>query len=169
MIGGFFHGIQDGVFRAGVKQAGDSRLRGVRGEYGDIDAHDEAMGLPLVEVVGRLVDHLGLPTVAAIGGVNETRAVRLWMQHGGRAPQRPHVLRFALQLASMVASDADGDVARAWFQGCNPHLEDQVPAVMLREQPLQEIQAPLMAAARSFASRTESHPKNRRSRGPFVE
>jgi hypothetical protein len=130
--------------------------RGVRGEYGDFDAHDEAMGLPMVEVVGRLVDYLGAPTVAAIGGVNETRAVRQWMHKGGREPQRPHVLRFALQLASMVANDGDGDVARAWFQGCNPHLEDQVPAVMLRDRPLGEIQAPLIAAARSFAKRTES-------------
>jgi hypothetical protein len=127
---------------------------GPRGELGAFQAHDEAMGLPMVEVVRRLVDYLGATTVAAIGGVNETRAVRQWMSKGGREPQRPHVLRFALQLASMIANVADADVARAWFQGSNPHLADEVPALMLRSLPLDEIQGRLMAAARSFASRT---------------
>lgn len=128
-------------------------IRGVRGEYGDFEAHDDAMGLPMVEVVERLVDYLGAPTVAAIGGVNETRAVRQWMHKGGREPQRGNVLRFALQLASMIANTEDGDVVRAWFQGCNPHLEDRVPAVMLRDRPLGEIQGSMIAAARAFAKR----------------
>jgi hypothetical protein len=130
-------------------------LRGLRGEQGAFEAHEEAMGLPVYEVVRRLVDCLGASTVAAIGGVNETRAVNRWMEKSGREPQRPHVLRFALQIASMIAAESDSDVARAWFQGSNPHLNDQVPAVLLRNRPLHELQEPLMAAARAFARRGE--------------
>jgi hypothetical protein len=128
-------------------------VRGPRGELSAFDAHDEAMGLPTTEVVSRLVDYLGATTVAAIAGVGETRAVKQWMSKGGREPQRQHALRFALQLAAMIASKADADVVQAWFSGSNPHLGDQVPALMLRNRPLDEIQGPLMTAARSFADR----------------
>ena len=116
------------------------------------DAHNEAMALPLTEVVQQLVDMLGATSVATIGGVRETRAVQQWIA-SEREPQRPHVLRFALQLALMIASLASRDMARAWFHGSNPHLDDQVPIALLRDRPLESIQVPLMAAVRSFAAR----------------
>ena len=94
---------------------------------------------------------LGAPTVAALGGVAETRTVRQWMAH--RRPQRPNTLRFALQLATMIAGAADEQLARAWFHGSNPQLDDGVPVIMLRSLPLEQIQPRLMSAARSFAAR----------------
>ncbi|HEY8322369.1 MAG TPA: hypothetical protein VIG46_11335 [Candidatus Baltobacteraceae bacterium] len=109
------------------------------------------MSQPIGEVVRSLVDMLGLSLVAVIGGVSETRAVQQWMSE--REPQRPHVLRFALQLALMITEAGDGSVARAWFQGSNPRLDDRSPGVMLHTLPLEQIQAPLMAAARAFAAR----------------
>lgn len=128
--------------------------RGPRGELSAYAAHDEAMSLPVAEVVRRLVGYLGATSVAAIGGVNETRAVKQWMRGDGRAPQRPHVLRFALQLASMIAA-ADGqmETVRAWFQGSNPHLEDEVPMLILRNRSLSDVQARMMSAARFFVTR----------------
>jgi hypothetical protein len=117
----------------------------------DYAAHNHAMASSIGTVVEQLADLLGLTAEAAIGGVNETRAVTQWIS--GREPQRPHVLRFALQLANMIATTEDRAVARAWFQGSKPHLDDRVPLLMPRNEPLEEIQAPLMAAARSFASR----------------
>jgi hypothetical protein len=116
------------------------------------DAHHEAMALPLAEAVQQLVDLLGATTVAGIAGVRETRAVQQWIT-GEREPQRPHVLRFALQLALMISSLASRDMARAWFHGSNPHLDDEVPIVLLRDRSLESIQVPLMAAVRSFAAR----------------
>jgi hypothetical protein len=117
----------------------------------DVAVHSHAMSIGISSVVEELVDLLGLTAVAAIGGVNETRAVTQWI--GGREPQRAHVLRFALQLATMIVTAEDRAIARAWFQGSNPHLHDRVPLLMLRNEPLEEIQVPLMAAARSFANR----------------
>ena len=117
----------------------------------DISAHEHAMSMPIREVVRELVNLLGATTVALIGGVSETRAVAQWMN--GREPQRPHVLRFALQIGGMIATRLDGEVARAWFNGSNPQLDDRVPVTLLRSTPLNEVQGPLLEAARSFAMR----------------
>lgn len=117
----------------------------------DFDAHEHAMGMPISYVVTELADLLGANAVAMVGCVAETRAVAQWMS--GREPQRPHVLRFALQIANMIATATDREVARAWFNGSNPHLGDRVPLLMLRDEPLHEIQGPLLQAARVFADR----------------
>lgn len=117
----------------------------------DVDSYNHAISTPLTQVVQELIDILGPTLVATIGGVNETRAVMQWLK--SRKPQRPHVLRFSLQLARMIAIKEDVTMIRAWFQGTNPGLGDRSPALLLRTLPLDEIQAPLMAAARSFAAR----------------
>lgn len=118
----------------------------------DVDAHERAMSLPIGEVVSELVGLLGATMVATIGGVTETRAVHQWTL--GRDPQRPHVLRLALQIALMIASvDGDHEAVRAWFSGSNPRLNDAIPSLMLRSEPLDRIQGPLMKAARAFAAR----------------
>ncbi|MFZ0573131.1 MAG: hypothetical protein WA304_00995 [Candidatus Cybelea sp.] len=118
------------------------------------EAHNEAMSLPIPTVVESLVGLLGATTVAEIAGVKETRAVQQWAS-GEREPQRSHVLRFALQLAMMISTVTSRHMAGAWFHGANPHLDDQIPIVLLRDQPLESIQVRLMAAVRSFASRNE--------------
>ena len=120
-----------------------------------IEAHEHAVSLPIREVVRQLADLLGATTVATIGGVGETRAVAGWM--GERGPQRPNVLRFALQIATMIAAGSDRELARAWFHGSNPRLDDGVPALLLRDRPLADIQGPLLAAARAFAARPSAH------------
>ncbi len=127
----------------------ESSFRAVRN---DVDAHNRAMSIPIAHVVAELVDLLGATTVAVIGGVGETRAVQRWLTD--REPQRPHVLRFALQIGLMIASSTDREIARAWFHGSNPALGDQSPMLVLRNQPLQEVQVDVLAAARAFARRS---------------
>ncbi len=120
----------------------------------DLEAHEHAMSMSISDVVRELNDLLGATTVASIGGVTETRAVAQWMN--GRVPQRPHVLRFALQIANMITTPDDGEVARAWFHGSNPHLNDATPVMLLRDGSPGEIQGPLLKAARAFAMRNGS-------------
>lgn len=55
----------------------------------------------------------------------------------------------------MISTVTSRHMAGAWFHGANPHLDDQIPIVLLRDQPLESIQVRLMAAVRSFASRAE--------------
>jgi hypothetical protein len=116
-----------------------------------VEAHNHAMEIPIRQVVEELVAYLGATTVAAIAGVKETRAVQQWM--ADREPQRPHVLRFALQLVTMVARQNEPALARAWFHGSNPALGDQTPIVLFRSRPLDDIAGDLMSAARAFAAR----------------
>src|ERR1700689_5131136 len=118
------------------------------------EAHNEAMSLSTPTVVETLVGLLGATTVAEIAGVKETRAVQQWAA-GEREPQRAHVLRFALQLAMMISTVTSRHMASAWFHGANPRLDDQIPIVLMRDQPLETIQVRLMAAVRSFASRKD--------------
>jgi hypothetical protein len=126
-------------------------LRGKRGEWSAVESHERAMSTPIEEVVRELVELLGATTVALIGGVGETRAVAQWMT--GRAPQRPNVLRFTLQVASMIADIHDPELVKSWFHGSNPHLGDRTPAFVLRDEPLHKVQGEIMTAARSFAAR----------------
>jgi hypothetical protein len=115
------------------------------------DAHTQAMSLPISDIVRLLLDYLDATTIAVIAGVQETRAVSSWL--GDREPQRPQTLRFALQLATMIAGARDREFCKAWFHGSNPHLDDRVPMIMLRDRPLFEVQRELLAAARLFAAR----------------
>lgn len=117
-------------------------------------AHEYAMSISIQAVVTHLVDLLGAPTVAVIGGVQETRAVQQWMTE--REPQRADQLRFALQLATMIAAASDRSIARAWFRGANPRLNDEMPMIILRDRPLEESQGNLLQAARSFAARNDA-------------
>ena len=117
------------------------------------DAHTQAMSLPIREIVSQLLELLDATTIAVIAGVHETRAVNSWL--GAREPQRPQVLRFALQLASMIADASGAEICKAWFHGSNPHLNDRVPMLMLRDLPLSDIQPELLAAARLFAARPQ--------------
>jgi hypothetical protein len=122
----------------------------------DSDAHERAMSMSIAQVVQELEELLGATIVAEIAGVSETRAVAQWKN--GREPQRPHLLRFALQIALMIAGRADREVARAWFHGSNPYLDDARPISLLRERPLHEVQANLLKAARAFALRKNHDP-----------
>jgi hypothetical protein len=131
----------------------------------ELEAHNRAMSTPIADVVRELVDLLGATTVAAIGGVSETRAVQRWMSD--REPQRPHVLRCALQAGLWIAAGADREIARAWFHGSNPLLGDQSPMLVLRNGPLHAVQGDVLGAARAFSRRHEGAPSQVRFRGGF--
>jgi hypothetical protein len=126
-------------------------LDGQHQKRSDLDAHDWVTGLTIHQAVRELARILGATTVAVIGGVKEARAVQQWM--ADREPQRPHVIRFALQLATMLADGAGGEFAKAWFHAANPRLDDRIPMFMLRDLPLEDVQAPMLRAARAFAAR----------------
>lgn len=114
-------------------------------------AHARAMRAPFPQVVAELRDLLGPRLVAYLGSVRETRAVAQWAA-GARGPgeETRMRLRLALQLALMVAGADGPEVARAWFQGLDPELDDDSPARLVREGELAEIGRHLLGAARAF-------------------
>ncbi len=117
----------------------------------DYAAHAQAVRAGLPDVVVSLRSILGARLCAYLGSVKETRAVNEWAE-GMRIPsaETQRRLRLALQVAQTIA-DADGaEVARAWFQGLNPHLEDRSPARLLREGDIDEVGPEIVAAERVF-------------------
>jgi hypothetical protein len=117
----------------------------------DYAAHQRAVRASFPEVASTLREVLGAKLCAYLGSVKETRAVNEWAD-GRREPSAgtQQRLRLALQVALAIA-DADGpDVARAWFQGLNPQLDDRSPARLLREGELEEIGPLVITAERAF-------------------
>lgn len=117
----------------------------------DYAAHARAVRLAFPEVVDGLRAILGLKLCAYLGSVKETRAVNEWaegVREPGDAVQRR--LRLAFQVAEAIAGVDGPEVARAWFQGLNPQLDDRSPARLLREGELDEVGPEVIAAERAF-------------------
>jgi hypothetical protein len=117
-------------------------------------AYQRAHEGEFADMVTQLVDLLGVQLVAIIGGVTDGRRVRDW-KSGTRDPKDPQsepTLRFALQLAIIVTRNRTRSprIAQAWFQGGNPILGYESPAVVLRDGLLNDIRPKLIDAARSF-------------------
>jgi hypothetical protein len=115
---------------------------------------------PFAESVTRLVEILGAGLVAVLGDVKETRAVREWIEEKRHpSDRRQQILKFALYVAQLVASKYGREGAQSWFQGLNAHLEDEVPALVLRDlrdKNLDEVtkaERDVLAAARNFVER----------------
>ena len=105
-------------------------------------------------LVDRLRGLLGARLVAVIAGVQETRLIHEWAA-GNNAISDP-ILMTKLQLAfitaSLLADRESPAVAQAWMQGKNPVLEDQVPALLLRNSHSPETGQQILAAARAFTT-----------------
>ncbi|MBF6548834.1 hypothetical protein [Nocardia brasiliensis] len=113
-----------------------------------IASHVETARLPVPELVRLLVHNLGPTLVALIAGVRDRKLPYKWSQADGPRPRDASLAR--LQMAHrcwMVLSTAEGDdIARSWFIGANPRLDEESPAVAIREDRL----AAVMAAAVAF-------------------
>jgi hypothetical protein len=117
----------------------------------DYAAHVRAVRSTFPEVVAALREILGLKLCAYLGSVKETRAVNEWAE-GVREPSDAvqRRLRLALQVAGAIAEVDGPEVARAWFQGLNPQLDDRSPARLLREGDIDEVGPEVIAAERAF-------------------
>jgi hypothetical protein len=113
-------------------------------------AHQEALRLPLPELVRRLADLIGRKLTAYAAGVQDTRALDRWIdgvRPYGDAEQR---LRLTFQVARTLADYDSPSIVQAWLMGVNPELGDRVPLSLLREGEIGTVGAEVMAAARSF-------------------
>lgn len=119
----------------------------------DLEAYEHVARVAFPELVAELTELLGAKLVAYLAGVGETRAVRQWSS-GVRAPRPPvpERLRLVLQVAWLIARHDNASVARAWFQGLNPQLDDRSAARLLREGDLDEVGPLVLSAARAFVS-----------------
>jgi len=119
----------------------------------ELDAYDHSARIEFPALVRELCEILGPKLVAYIAGVREVRAVRQWSAGEREArPPIPERLRFTLQVALLVSRHDSPAVARAWFQGLNPQLDDRSAARLLRSGDLEEVGPLILSAARAFVS-----------------
>lgn len=116
-----------------------------------IDMHLQLLGRSSSDVTKGLVDVLGAPLVAVIGGAKDTRSVRQWLTGSGPREASLLRLRTALQIVEILSQRFEGDMVRAWFTGMNPLLDDKSPLIVLADEDERKFPAVILAARRFAA------------------
>ena len=96
--------------------------------------HVQTTKLQSSELARQLVQHLGPTLVALIADVRDRKLPYKWAQADGPRPRDAALQR--LQVAHrcwITVATAEGeDTARSWFIGANPRLDEESPAVTIR-------------------------------------
>ena len=110
------------------------------------DAHAHAVELGVSDIAAALQTQLGQALLGVI--VNKTeRTLTRWTKAAVRPPHASEqLLRDTFQVFELLASAESADVARAWFMGMNPQLDDESPAEALSTGRARDV----MSAARAF-------------------
>lgn len=87
------------------------------------------------ELVRELNAGLGPTLVAALAGASSRKQPYEWAKPGGAQPRDAawNRLQFAHQVWSALSGAEGQDVARRWFIGGNPLLEEATPVMAIRE------------------------------------
>ncbi|MHB1329972.1 MAG: hypothetical protein ACYC2K_17370 [Gemmatimonadales bacterium] len=87
------------------------------------------------EITRRLIDALGPTLVAALAGSKDRTAPHEWAKVDGSEPSPEALPRLACAYETWtLLAAADGDrIARQWFIGGNPHLNENTPITAIRE------------------------------------
>jgi hypothetical protein len=113
------------------------------------EAHQKSVVFEVKDVAGYLQEVLGQKLVAHMARIADPKRVDRWAQ-GTQAPrdEAERRLRAAFQIFHLIFAEDSAHVARAWFIGMNPQLNDDSPAEAIREGRLKDA----LAAARAFVS-----------------
>ncbi|MET3862543.1 hypothetical protein ABIE38_003489 [Dietzia sp. 2505] len=116
-------------------------------------AHTETMRLSTAELARQLVQHLGPTVVAVLAGVRDKKLPYKWAREGGPVPRDGALQRLQVAHRAWVAlATAEGaDIARAWFIGANPRLDEQPPFMAIAGGEFREV----MSATAAFVDGTE--------------
>lgn len=116
-----------------------------------VDAHATTTRLELREIADRMNRHLGATLVATLAGVSDRKLPYRWARGAGRpnaaAASR---LKAAHRIWLQLADAESDDIARAWFTGENPFLDEQAPVLALREGKTRQT----LVAAQAFIADT---------------
>jgi len=115
-------------------------------------SHYETTRMDIHELVRRLNSHLGATLVATMAGVRDSKLPYRWAKLDGPTPnpEAEHRLRVAHRTWLMLADAESDHIARAWFIGANPLLDETAPIMALRQGDTQQV----IRAAEAFTSGT---------------
>lgn len=111
-------------------------------------SHKKSIGDGCDDILRTLVAALGKNAVATIFR-KDVRTIERWL--ASPLPlgiDRERLLRDTYQIFTLIEEVDDAHVARAWFLGMNPNLDDHSPLEVLAAGRAREV----VAAARSFAN-----------------
>lgn len=113
-----------------------------------VGAYAATTRLDIHEVVRQLNTHLGPTLVAALAGTRDRKLPIRWAKLAGPTPGTDYQRRLQLahRLWAMVAGAESDHVARSWFIGGNPLLEEDTPLTAIREDRRKQV----VAAATAF-------------------
>lgn len=103
--------------------------------------HARTMRMDIHDIVRELNDAVGPTLVAALAGSKDRKVPIRWAKADGPEPRADasRRLTFAHRQWVLLAA-ADGEhVARQWFIGGNPHLDEDTPITAIREDRLGEV------------------------------
>lgn len=111
-------------------------------------AHRHAVSSDIGAIAATLQKHLGQFLLSVIVG-KEPRTLARWVAGTSKPPAASEqLLRDVSQVFDLITTVDTSTVARAWFMGMNPHLDDVSPAESLSEGQTRQV----MAAARAYVS-----------------
>lgn len=113
-------------------------------------AHRRAIASDVASLTKTLQKHLGQALLAVIVD-SSPRTIARWIS-GDTTPSASteRLLRDVAQIFDVITTVDTPQVARAWFMGMNPQLEDQAPAELLASNPTAT--RSVMAAARAYVA-----------------
>lgn len=108
--------------------------------------------LGIAAIAAYLQEHLGQKLTAYIAGIKDPKMVGKWI----REDVEPHDtvkarLREGYKAVRMIVEAYGGETAKAWMIGSNTRLDDQAPAMLLRNASSWEQCLFIAPAARAFA------------------
>jgi hypothetical protein len=115
-------------------------------------AYKDSLLLPAWEQARYLLDTIGARFTTAAVGLQDARTVRRWRDE--QIEPREHDvagrLVIAYRLSRSIADVYSPAVATAFLRSANPQLDDTSPLILLRDSNPDDVQKPLLAAARAF-------------------
>ena len=120
-----------------------------RVEARSAEAHRKTVSSEIDDIVAFLQEMLGRNLVAHLSNVTDPKMVTRWAKGEHRPrPEAEKRLRTAFQVLQLLLSADSSHVARAWFIGMNPQLEDDAPAEAIRDGRFKDV----LIAAKAYVA-----------------
>lgn len=119
----------------------------------DATAHERTVRTSVAEKAAFLQDLLGQRLVAVITKQKDPKNVGKWLR-GDRLPNPEAAVRLrqTYQVATLLLQSDDPRTVAQWFSSMNPQLDDDEPAIALRENRAADV----LRAARAFMAHAGS-------------
>lgn len=107
------------------------------------DAHLHTARLGIREITRQLNNHLGPTLVAVLAQTKDRKLPLRWAKPDGPNPRTESEKRltYAHRVWTQIAGAESDHVARLWFIGANPRLEEATPVSAIRDGRFAEVSA----------------------------